>query len=311
MAAAGSGVGHGKIIVFGEHAVVHGKPALSAPLPRGCRAEAVVAERDRLHVLPWAIEIAPDASADPDADHAELQRGFAALLAARGGGASHHHVSATLDIPAGAGLGASAALSVAVARALDDAQGTARSDAELVDISLAWERVFHGNPSGVDSAMAVHGKVALFHRGQTPQPVEVGSPLWMVVAHSGQAPSTRDMVQSVGRQLEQSPDKVGKILDGIEAIVNNGRSALAEGNLRDLGQLMVLNQKLLNSLMLSTSRLEEMCNCAMQAGALGAKLTGGGGGGCMIALCNDETAAQKVIEALSPFDDSAFCVEID
>jgi len=308
----GGGVGHGKIILFGEHAVVHGKPALSAPLPRGCRAEATDADADLLRVLPWGIDVVPDA--DADGEHAELQRALSALLDARGSSGGrhrvHHRIRATLAIPAGAGLGASAALSVAVARALDDAEGVERSDAELVEISLAWERVFHGNPSGVDSAMAVHGRVALFLRGQAPAPVEVGRSLFVVVGHSGQAPSTRSMVESVERQLQRDPAKVGKILDGIEAVVNNGRSALRDGNLRDLGQLMVLNQKLLNSLMLSTSRLEEMCACAIDAGALGAKLTGGGGGGCMIALCDSEPLATTVIDALADFDGDAFQVEI-
>lgn len=303
----GSGVGHGKIILLGEHSVVHGKPALAAPLQRGCRAEARAADRDVLRVLPWGIEITPDPNAS--GHDAQLKRAFFALLDALGDG-RHHEVDATLEIPAGAGLGASAALSVAIVRAIDAAAGRTRSDADVVTASVAWEREFHGNPSGVDSAIAVHGKVSLFYRGKAPESVVVGRPLWLVVGHSGQAPSTKRMVESVARQLERAPEKVRKILDGMEAVVNNGRSALVEGNLRNLGQLMVLNQKLLNSLMLSTTRLEEMCQCATGAGAMGAKLTGGGGGGCMIALSDSVAGARRVEQALGRFDADAFSVEI-
>lgn len=321
MAAGQAAVGHGKIILLGEHGVVHGRPALAAGLARGCTATAVPAAADRLTVLPWGVTV--DSEPERDDEHATLRAAFRAVLASGWDGgvdrAGHFHVTARLEIPAGAGLGASAALSVAVVRALDAAAGASRDDAAVgasrddaavVEASLAWERQFHGNPSGVDSAMAVYGGVALYLRGQPLHSVSIGCPLWLVVGHSGQAPSTADMVASVARQHGRAPAKVDKIFDGMEAVVNNGRSALAEGNLRDLGQLMELNQKLLNSLMLSTTAIEEMCGCARDAGALGAKLTGGGGGGCMIALADSRKRADAVAYALRTFDPEAFVVEL-
>jgi len=99
---------------------------------------------------------------------------------------------------------------------------------------------------------------------------------------------------------------VEEIFDGVEAIVRNGARALEEGNLSHLGQLMSLNQQLLNALLLSTTRLERMCTLAREAGALGAKLTGGGGGGCMIALAQDAEAAAAIAAALEAGGFEAF-----
>jgi len=195
-----------------------------------------------------------------------------------------------------------------VIRAIDAAVARRRDDAEIVAASLHWERVFHGNPSGVDSAMAAHGGVALFRKGQPLRPVAVGKPPPLVVAYSGEAPSTGAMVASVARQFKRDPVRIKGTFDAIEAIVNNGRTALERGEFDRLGQLMTLNHQLLNTLLLSTTRLETLCRAAVEAGALGAKLTGGGGGGCMIAIAEDFEAAERVRARLSEFDPDAFVV---
>jgi mevalonate kinase len=213
-------------------------------------------------------------------------------------------------LPGSAGLGGSAALSVAMVRAIDAALGLTRDDAAVADIALAAERVFHGNPSGIDSALAASGGVALYRKGAPLEPLAVGRELTLVVSHSGEPGRTYETVASVARQHERDPAKVEQIFDGIEALVANGKSALAGGELARFGQLMILNQKLLVTLLLSTTRLEEMCQVAQDAGALGAKLTGGGGGGCMIALCENDDAAQRVKAALEERGYEAFIAEV-
>jgi mevalonate kinase len=206
-------------------------------------------------------------------------------------------------------MGSSAALGVAVLRALDQARGVSRPDAETYERSLAWERVFHGNRSGVDNAMATYGGVALFRRNQPLTRVVPRHPIELVIAHSGSSSSTKAMVDGVAGQLARDPQRVNRDFDAIGAIVMNGKLALEQGDLRSLGQLMTMNHKLLAGLMLSSTELEEMIAAAMEAGALGAKVTGAGGGGCMIALVESPAHRQKVSDALRKLGRTVFDVD--
>jgi len=304
----------GKVILFGEHGVVYGRPALAAGLSTGATAELVsepgVLATARLSVEPWGVTvdaIAPDAGAVSAApvDTSQLAQAFGAIVHAYEKPPALH-VRVRMELPSGAGLGGSAALSVAIVRAFDEALGIERTPSEVADIALRAERVFHGNPSGVDTAMAAAGGVAVYRKGQPLAPVFVKKPIILVVGHSGEPGMTKETVASVARQHAQRPDKVEQIFAGMEAIVNNGKSALERGDLDSLGQLMELNQKLLVTLVLSTPRLEEMCTVAVKAGALGAKLTGGGGGSCMIALVSDAESGRTVREALEKLGREAF-----
>jgi len=305
----GQARGHGKVILLGEHAVVYGKAGLASALTIGAHARATDAETTSLHVTPWDVEVAPDRE-ETDADREQLRGAFAAVLEGLGDAIPPLRVDATVEIASGAGLGASAALSVAIVRAIDALRGTRHDDDAVAALSLAAERVFHGNPSGLDSTLAAHGGVALFRKGAPLEPVRVRREGWIVVAHSGERASTKETVASVGRQRERNPAKVDQVLDAIEAIVLQGRNALEDGQLDRLGQLFDLNQKLLSALLLSTPTLEAMCNTARDAGALGAKLTGGGGGGCMIALADTEQNAEKVRAALASAGHEAFVTRL-
>lgn len=302
-------VGHAKVILLGEHAVVHGCPALAAGIARGCLAHADVAQHDTLSVQPWGVSVRADTPCD-DAEREMLRRGFAILCERYPAPRPALHVHATMQVPGGAGLGGSAALSVAILRALDAALNVSHTSDELMEGSLAWERVFHGNPSGVDSAMAVRGGIARFRRGQPLVPLRLGKPLVLVVGYSGEHGSTKSMVESVARQFARDPEKTQQIFDAIEALVNNAQTALETGEHARLGQLFDLNQQLLNTMMLSTTKLESMCRTAKAAGALGAKLTGGGGGGSMIALAKDTAAASGIDGALRSAGYESFVVEV-
>ncbi len=219
-------------------------------------------------------------------------------------------MEADVALPAGAGLGCSAALGVAVLAAMDDALGVEREAEERAEVALAWERVFHGNPSGVDTAMASAGGVAVFRRGEPLRRVAPKRPLILAVANSGEASSTKRMVDSVRKQHERNEARIEETFDGIAALVRNGELAVAAGDVIALGQLMDLNHGLLSSLLLSTTKLEALCETARAAGAKGAKLTGAGGGGCMIALCEDRESAGGVCAALEEIADEAFIAEV-
>ncbi|MFW5920471.1 MAG: mevalonate kinase [Polyangiales bacterium] len=294
--------GHGKVILLGEHSVVYGRPALAASLGKGVRARAERAEQDRLEVEPWAVSVTPaEASDEP------LARAFGEVLAMYEE-RPKLHVRAAVELPGGAGLGCSAALGVAVLRALDETLVVDRDREALVEASMTWERVFHGNPSGVDNAMAAGAGMAIFRRGEPLEAVHVAEPVHLVIGHSGAPGSTKTTVAEVRRQHEREPERVERIFDGIASLVRNARLAVEAADWPGLGKLMDLNQALLSSLMVSTNELEEMCGAAREAGALGAKLTGGGGGGCMIALVDDDETAERVRDTLAEVGSDAFVV---
>jgi mevalonate kinase len=295
------GFGRGKVILLGEHAVVHGCPAIAVGIERGVTAEASAAERNLLSLSPWGLALEPNARGSEP-----LERAFAAALALYPERPALE-VSAEVELPAGAGLGCSAAIGVAVLDAIDEALGIQRSRTELAEAALVWERIFHGNPSGIDNAMSAVGGVALYRKGEPLQPLHSNKPLHLVIGYSGESSSTKEMVASVARQLEDDPKRVNKAFEAIEVLVRNARLAIEAGDHIALGQLLDLNHSILSSLMLCTGKLDEMCQTARAAGALGAKMTGAGGGGCMFALALKKDQALHLCEVLGP---EAFLAEV-
>jgi len=265
----------GKVILFGEHAVVYGVPGLAAGIERGARATA-----ERTGSAHGSLRIGGKAH-DPESD---LGRALASLLAVEPA-LPAMDVEAFAEIPPGGGLGCSAALGVAIARACESAAGDQAPSPSLVyERGLAWERVFHGNPSGIDTAAAALGTFLWFERGPGPKALTIPVDVWLAVGYSGSSSSTKTMVEGLARLKERKPEIVQKFLDGVTAIVKNAKLALDAGDERAVGQLMDMNQMLLAGVMMSTESIERMCSIARKAGALGAKLTGSGGGGSVIAL---------------------------
>lgn len=296
------GTAHGKVILFGEHAVVYGVPALAVGIDRGAWAEASPrsAEASELYVHGWNITVGE--TSDPEG--LALGRAFRDVLgvtreAQRAAGepvVGHVRVEASADLPPGGGLGCSAALGVAVARSLDPGA----SAEAIAERAGAWERVFHGNPSGIDAAVASLGGCILFERNEAQRPnierIRLGRPLRLCIGHTGAASSTKTMVEAVARLRERRPETTKKTFDAIHTVVRNARLALEAGDERAVGQLLDLNQMLLSGLFLSTPEIEEIVAKARENGALGAKLTGAGGGGCVVALVDDPARGEAVLE---------------
>jgi mevalonate kinase len=284
------GVGRacGKLILFGEHAVVHGTAAIVLGIDRGVSAEARVAGDGRVLSL---LGKRCDA-----ADGDEHARAFRALLD-EGGAPPALRVALSGELPPGVGLGFSAAAAVAIARSVEALTGGG-ADEPVRARAMAWEGVYHGNPSGVDVAAAMHGGCTRFTRADRRSiPLAVGTPLPLAVGLTGTRSSTRTMVEGVAALGEREPEVFARSIEGIPTIVENATSALAHGELHAIGELMDLNQMLLAGLHVSSDTIEALCALARDAGALGAKLTGAGGGGAVVALASDPGAAAEVVAA--------------
>jgi mevalonate kinase len=290
--AGGTGRACGKVILLGEHAVVYGVPAIAVGIDRGARAHATPHRSgpSRLHVSGWNIDVDED---DPGPD---LARAFRALLdVVRRAEATLPPLAVDVeaDLPPGGGLGCSAAMGVAIARAVDP---QASEDA-VQDRAMAWERVFHGNPSGIDAAVAARGGCLYFRRGEALEPIRAKGTLHLCVGSTGTASSTKSMVDAVARVRARHPEVVEQSFEAVCSLVHSARAAIEAGDRYALGRLLDLNQTLLGALFVSTPDIERMCVLARGAGALGAKLTGAGGGGSVVALVPSPAVAGAVLGA--------------
>jgi mevalonate kinase len=281
-----TGRAFGKVILLGEHAVVYGVPAIVAGIDRGARAQArALAHGPSSLTVNGSVRVTRN-------DGSELGRALAAILDACGENAAVG-VEAETDLPVAAGLGCSAALGVAVVRALDAFRGIDRAGPnDVARRAMEWEKVFHGNPSGIDATAAARGGCLFFRRNDGSakvENVELRGPLTIAIGHTGIASTTRAMVERVSLLHETETDVVDGAFEAIRLLVERAKIAIEQDDLRTLGRLMDENQALLASLSVSCEPIETMCKAARDAGALGAKLTGAGGGGCVIALAGDRS----------------------
>jgi mevalonate kinase len=271
---AAGGFGHGKLILLGEHAVVFGQPALAAGIPAGVRAVASPGT-GRVRVPAWNV----DARAG---DGSPVGTAAQRLLDRLGARDLDFEVEAT--IPSRAGLGSSAALAVALARAASPAA----SPGDLLAAVHESESVFHGTPSGIDAAAALHGGIGCFRPGEGWRPVPIQRRIKVCVGLSGKPRDTRAQVEAVGRLCARTP-AARRTIDVLGEATEAGIAAVKEGDIDTLGRLFDLAHGLLAGLRVSTPELDALAHAARAAGAIGAKLTGAGGGGAVIALAPSHT----------------------
>lgn len=281
-------VGYGKIILLGEHSVVYGHHAIAAPLSLVIKAEVTgFAPTSELQISGW--------DSDPAAHNpagAQLAERVAALIAERLGVADTPvHVDVVPELPRASGLGASAALAVAVIRAIGHRFGLTVSDDQVSQLAFECEQLVHGTPSGIDNTVATFGKMILFRKtdaGNEIQNIHAPTPIPVVVGLTGVRSLTADTVSRVNAGWKKNPQHYEAIFSEIDDLVMTGMAAISSGNLPGLGEVMNLNHGLLNALQVSSPELEAAVDLARRSGALGAKLTGGGGGGAMIAIAEPD-----------------------
>jgi hydroxymethylglutaryl-CoA reductase len=201
-------------------------------------------------------------------------------------------------------------VAVAIIRALDRHFELGLSDEEINALAFRSEQVAHGTPSGIDNTVATYGQPLIYRKGEPPQiqTLELPEPITFVIGLTGVESLTAKMVARVRDGRERNRDVYDSVIKGIDAVTGQAIEALKRSDLERLGELMNVCQGLLNGLQVSSWELEELIQIARENGALGAKLTGGGGGGSMIALC-PENAAQ-VIRAMQDAGYQAMEVQI-
>ncbi len=282
----------GKIILLGEHAVVYGRPALAVPL-RQVQACARITPADdgpagdlrieapALGLHTWHHRAPPDNPLG-----AAVRAGLEALAP---GPFEPLRLEIESTIPMASGLGSSAAVSVAILRALNHHFGGGLTDAQISDLAFGVEVIQHGTPSGIDNTVVALDRPVLFVRGRTPEPLEIGATLHLVVGDTGVAASTGLAVAEVRRRREADPG-LEAVFDSIGELVEQARQAIVLGDPARLGGCMQQNHGLLRRLGVSSPELDRLVAAAMTAGALGAKLSGGGMGGNMLAVCEAEAS---------------------
>lgn len=293
----------GKIILAGEHAVVYGCPAIAVTLDRGIRIAVTSRALGKKGPLLKAVGLgfSGPVRRDPDGEGPEiLRKALIRLIELYGDRICNLELVADSAIPAGRGLGSSAALSVAIVRGLNrffEESVSAEVEAEL---AFELEKVFHGNPSGIDHAVISQGGL-IWYKKENPKNITKKiisqRTLYFAVGLTGPHAGTIQAVQALKQRAKRHEKLYQYIFEGIAQIVNEMHAAILEGKLASVGELMNLNQGYLNALSVSTPEIETLCALAREKGALGAKLTGAGGGGAVIALVDDDP--KPVVDAFT------------
>jgi hydroxymethylglutaryl-CoA reductase len=276
--------GHGKIILFGEHAVVYGSRAIAAPVPLAVRARVVDEEDGVWLVVPrWGVE--HRLRSDPS-KRTSFEEPAALILERLGLTDRSMRIVVYPELPRAMGLGGSAAVAVAIIRALDRHYALELSDEDVNALAFRCEQVAHGTPSGIDNTVATYGRPLMYRAGDPPeiQTLELAQPIDLVIGMTGIESLTAKMVARVRDGRDRNRDVYDTMFKGIDALTVQALDALRRDDLERLGELMNVCQGLLNGIQVSSWELEELIQIARENGALGAKLTGAGGGGSMIAL---------------------------
>ena len=290
------GVGYGKVVILGEHAVVYGRHAIAAPVPMTIRATVEDCD-EGIHILipRWGVEF--QLATNPGDRHS-FQRPAGVMLDELGLSDQAMRIEVFSDVPRSMGLGGSAAMAVAIVRALDKHYRLGLSDEEVNRLAFEAEKLAHGHPSGIDNTLACYAKPLVYRSGTPPlvEPLNIRTPIPMVIGMTGYEGLTAKTVGRINTAWQQDRKLYERIFDQIDTLVLRGVQAIQDEDLGTLGELMNVCHGMLNAMQVSTPELEQLVDIARESGALGAKLTGGGGGGSIIALCDGDMSA--VIDAI-------------
>ncbi|MGQ0603021.1 MAG: mevalonate kinase, partial [Anaerolineales bacterium] len=285
----------GKIILFGEHAVVYGQPALAVPVTAVQATASIETSTDGIwihaHTLNRQYRLEHASPNDPIA--AAIRLTF-----------EHYHlpitdypitVTITSTIPVASGLGSGAAVCTAVVRALAQHLQLPITNNEVSNIVFETEKLLHGTPSGIDNTVIAYGQPVFFIKGQPPQPFHAAQPFQFLIADTGLPSTTKIAVADVRAVWGREPKRFESLFASIGDIAREARALIETASTPEaasrLGALMLRNHALLGEMTVSCPELDKLVEVATAAGALGAKLSGGGRGGNMIALVVPETEA--------------------
>jgi mevalonate kinase len=264
-----------KAIITGEHFVVHGAWALAAALPRKVRVE--VSESAGFNVISDKFSSAGASGLRPIA-------GLIGVMAREFSFSPRLNVSIRSEIPEGAGLGSSASTMVAVASGVARLRSLELQVSDIIRFSMVGEREVHGRPSGIDAAVCAIGGVVLFRPGINPEKVSFKGRRSLIVVFSGKKRSTRRQISRVTGVKETFPNLFGGLTEAASEVSIMAAKRLAEDDMKGLGKLLSFNHAVLSTLGVSNRSLDRLVDLTLSLGAYGAKLTGAGGGGSIVAV---------------------------
>jgi len=281
----------GKIILCGEHAVVYGRPAIAAPVSQV--SAQVTIEENTTELLIHARDLNRlDRYSDLAPSHplgAIIRLTLSAL-----GDAAPPNATLTIDstIPIASGLGSGTAVSTAIVRALAKYFGRNFDAPTVSSLVYEVEKIHHGTPSGIDNIVIAFGQPVFFIRNQSIETFSVPVPFRLIIADTGIHSPTKIAVGDVRKAWEADHVKYEALFDRCGEIARAARSLIESGLPDQLGPLLTDNHRLLREMDVSSPELDTLVDAALNAGALGAKLSGGGRGGNMIALIANESEAR-------------------
>jgi len=294
----GEGIGFGKAILFNEHFVVYGVPAIVSAI-----GKYTIAKVKPIDQAGWRLNDNRDATPNYKEDKIDQQNdSINRIIKKMNIDLSKQGLEITLDgtLYCASGVGASAASCVAIARALSDHYDLNLSDEEINDIAYEGEKAYHGTPSGIDNTASTFGGLIWFEKGENNviDKITLQNPVEIVMGNSGKVANTSAAVAGVRERKEKYPEKYKEIFARAENIAYLAKAALKEEDYYELGKLMNENHKLLQQIEVSSRELDFLVKLARDAGALGAKLTGGGLGGNIIALTPGKDLQERVANAI-------------
>jgi len=295
----GKASGFGKVILFGEHFVVHGVPGIVSAI--GSVTDAEVTQTGKELIIRDQRKAAKGYAEEKKLQQIESIERMLKKMGLDPKLPLKIWLGGTL--PGLSGLGASAASSVAIAKAIAEELSMNLSNEEVNQIAYEAEKAYAGNPSGIDNTAATYGGLMWFKKnlGCGPSSVErlrVNMPVEIIIGSTGKVANTKAMVAGVAERKDKYPEKYDQIFKQAENLTYAGRKALESYDLKKVGELMNKNHRLLQEIEVSSMELDLLADIARKNGAFGAKLTGGGGGGCMVALTPSKGLQEKVATAI-------------
>jgi len=289
-----------KAIVTGEHFVVHGAWALAAALPRKVRVTVEPSSKfevdSDLFGKGGSSELSPVSRVVE-----EMARSFSEEPTVK--------VTISSDVPGGAGLGSSAATMVAVASAFSKLNSLGLTVPELIDCAMVGERSIHGNPSGIDPAVCAHGGIILFRTGEAPKKISLEGTRSIILSYSGLKRSTKGQIGHVSRMKGRYPGMFERLAAGMSELSLRASEMLRADDMKGLGTQLTVNHAALMSLGVSNDVLDEIVDSLLSMGSYGAKLTGAGGGGSVLAVA-PEGKEKRIVSGLSARGFETFRVRI-